>query len=375
MDRKGRVRPGRRQDPHLVGSRCGASPHGSMSCTQLVGQKPLLLSTYWDLRMRAVPILDRARRWLGLGWELGDLAGTGNRLALIGAASDPARIEGTFVASRWRASALPPAWIGHDTALSAGLLLCSSRGLLLGSPCGDESVKWWRLLEWRGEEERDASVECSLAVFEGASRGRRLPVETASRLLRRGAARRGPCRTGQWPYHSPSVRTFLSSLEPLLFTWLAFSFVLVPDAARSSPRRHLRPVRPTRSLVLLGPQPTLGDHLGDAEIDPPAATIPNAEWLDAAGTWQHHGVDPRVLLLAPRRRAQVSAVVVSPLPPRSGYEEPEPLECLLEPLTLDGQSYTGVRYPGPSRSAACLRRSARRWRARRRRPHRGQHRG
>ena len=155
---------------------------------QLVGQKPLLrVSTYWDIRMRAVPIWIDEEVWLER-WELGDLA-TANWLqfAIELPPSLPRALEGTFVAIRWRVVATRQRRIGHDTA-AVPLLLLEPRPLPVirveTSPLGT-----WRLLEWKGEEERDAAAgPCSVGFEERRPEDMPLPGESREQeIVRRGA--------------------------------------------------------------------------------------------------------------------------------------------------------------------------------------------
>jgi hypothetical protein len=90
-------------------------------------------------------------------------------------------------------------------------------------------------------------------------------------------------------------------------------------------------------------QLTFGDHLGDAEIDSASGADPCKRKRSDVTAVGIDGVDPRVAIVLAAHPG-IAFVVPAAC---SGYEEPERWQCLLEPLTLAGQSYTGVRYPGP----------------------------
>jgi hypothetical protein len=154
---------------------------------QLVGQRPLWrLSTYWDLRTRAVPVWLDEQVWLER-LEIGRLAQTNwlpFRLDLPPAL--PRAFEGTFVAFRWRVEARRPRRIGHDTA-SMPLLLIERRSLptvrVETSPIGT-----WRLLEWRSEHETDGSAgPCSVTYEERPPEELPLPGENREQELARRA--------------------------------------------------------------------------------------------------------------------------------------------------------------------------------------------
>jgi hypothetical protein len=155
---------------------------------QLVGQKPLLrLSTYWDIRLRAVPMWIDEEVWLER-WELGDLAKANWLHFSVELPRElPRALEGTFVAFRWHVLATRRRRVGHDTA-SLPLLLLEPRPLPVirveTSPLGT-----WRLLEWRGEEERDAAAgPCSVVFEERRPDDMPLPGETREQeIVRRGA--------------------------------------------------------------------------------------------------------------------------------------------------------------------------------------------
>jgi hypothetical protein len=183
---EGRVeaRPAR-SDPHpvTVAVRCLASWLDVPP--QLVGQKPFFrLDTYWEIRMRAVPIWIDEEVWLER-WELGDL-GRANwvHFGMELPPGLPRAFEGTFVSFRWRVVASRPRRIGHDTA-SLPLLLVEPRTLPVvrveSSPLGR-----WRLLEWRSEEERDsAGGPCSVSYEGRRPEDLPLPGETRETELRR----------------------------------------------------------------------------------------------------------------------------------------------------------------------------------------------
>jgi hypothetical protein len=187
---EGRVekRNGRRdRRPLTVGARCLASWLDLPP--QLVGQKRLLrLDTYWDIRMRAVPIWIDDEVWLER-FELGTLVDSNwLHFAIDLPAELPRATEGTFVSFRWRIEAARARRIGRDTA-ALPLLLLEPRTIptvrVETSPVGS-----WRLLEWRSKEERDgAGGPCSVSYEERRPEDMPLPGETPEQELRRRGAR------------------------------------------------------------------------------------------------------------------------------------------------------------------------------------------
>jgi hypothetical protein len=156
---------------------------------QLVGQKPFWrISTYWDLRTRALPIWIEDEIWLER-WELGDLSQANwLHFGMTLPPELPRAFEGTFAAFRWRVSASRPRRIGHDTA-SLPLILLEPRTEPIvrveTSPLGS-----WRLLEWRAEAERDAAGgQCSVAYEPRRAEDMPLPGETRQEELARRATR------------------------------------------------------------------------------------------------------------------------------------------------------------------------------------------
>jgi hypothetical protein len=87
---------------------------------------------------------------------------------------------------------------------------------------------------------------------------------------------------------------------------------------------------------------TLGDQLGDAEIDTAGENDPCKRKRSSATAIRIDRIDPRVAVAVAARPGVVFVVSAA----CSGYEGAERWRCLLEPLTFDGGSYTGVRYPG-----------------------------
>ena len=168
---EGRVeaREGRRDPrPVTVAVKCLAS--WLDVSPQLVGQKPFFrIDTYWELRMRAVPIWIDDEVWLER-WEIGHLGETNwLHFALELPPELPRAFEGTFVSFRWQVAASRPRRIGRETA-SLPLLLAEPRTLpvvrIETSPLGH-----WRLLEWSSEEERDGSRRPMLRGVRGAAPG------------------------------------------------------------------------------------------------------------------------------------------------------------------------------------------------------------
>lgn len=178
-----------RHDPHpvTVAARCLASWLDVPP--QLVGQKPLLrLDTYWEIRMRSVPIWIDDEVWLER-FELGSLVDVNWLHFGIDLPRElPRAVEGTFVSFRWRIEASRPRRVGRDTA-AMPLLLVEPRKIptvrVETSPIGT-----WRLLEWRSEEERDgAGGPCSVSYEERRPEDMPLPGETPEQELRRRGAR------------------------------------------------------------------------------------------------------------------------------------------------------------------------------------------
>ena len=156
---------------------------------QLVGQKPFWrIGTYWDLRMRMLPIWIEQEIWLDR-LELGDLSEANwLHFQFTLPAELPRAFEGTFIAFRWRVSASRRRPIGRDTS-SLPLILLEPRDQPIvrveQSPLGQ-----WRLLEWRAEAERDASGgQCSLAYEARRPEDMPLPGETPQQELVRRTSR------------------------------------------------------------------------------------------------------------------------------------------------------------------------------------------
>jgi hypothetical protein len=156
---------------------------------QLVGQKPFWrVSTYWDLRMRMLPIWIEQKIWLD-DLELGDLSEANWLHFQFRLPPElPRAFEGTFVAFRWRVVASRRRRIGRDTT-SVPLILLEPRDQPIvrveHSPLGQ-----WRLLEWRAEAERDASGgQCSVAYEPRRPEDMPLPGETPQQELARRTSR------------------------------------------------------------------------------------------------------------------------------------------------------------------------------------------
>jgi len=152
---------------------------------QLVGRKRMLsLTTYWDIRSRAVPV------WLEQDFfterlEVGPLADANwQQFAFLLPEGLPRALEGTFVSFRWRVEARRPRLVGSDTA-SVPLVIQEPQPLPIvrieTSPIGT-----WRLLEWRSEHEIDGSGgPCSVEYARRRSEDMPLPGETREAELAR----------------------------------------------------------------------------------------------------------------------------------------------------------------------------------------------
>lgn len=177
----------RNADPVTVSARCCSNWLDLPP--QLVGQKPFWrIGTYWDLRMRMLPIWIEEEIWLGHS-ELGDLSEANwlhFRMTLP--PELPRAFEGTFVSFRWRVSASRRRRVGRDTA-SVPLILLEPRVQptvrVETSPLGK-----WRLLDWKADEERDgAGGRCSVAYEARRPEDMPLPGETPQQELVRRTAR------------------------------------------------------------------------------------------------------------------------------------------------------------------------------------------
>jgi hypothetical protein len=185
----GRVeRSGEKAEPHpiTVVLRCDAAWLDLPP--QLVGQKRFWrLDTYWELRMRAVPIWLDDGVWAGAR-EVGDLAGANWRHFDFAVPVElPRAFEGTFVAFRWRLEARRKRLVGWVEA-SLPLLLRERRTLptvrVEASPIGS-----WRLLEWKSEEETGGSGgPCRVHYEDRRPDDMPLPGETREQELRRLAS-------------------------------------------------------------------------------------------------------------------------------------------------------------------------------------------
>jgi hypothetical protein len=156
---------------------------------QLVGKKRLLsLTTWWDLRTRAVPI------WLEEDFfraqeEAGPLDDANWRhFSFVLPDGLPRALEGTFVSFRWRIEATRPRLAGSSKA-SVPLLIVEPQTTpvvrIETSPIGT-----WRLLEWRSEHEVQAhGGSCAVDYAERRPEDLPLPGETreSERARRAGA--------------------------------------------------------------------------------------------------------------------------------------------------------------------------------------------
>ncbi len=152
---------------------------------QLVGKKRMLsLTTYWDLRSRAIPV------WLEEDFfterlEVGPLDDANWRpFAFLLPEGLPRALEGTFVSFRWRVEARRPRLVGSDTA-SVPLVIQEPPTLPIvrieTSPIGT-----WRLLEWRSEHETGGSGgPCAVEYARRRSEEMPLPGETREAELAR----------------------------------------------------------------------------------------------------------------------------------------------------------------------------------------------
>jgi hypothetical protein len=178
-----RARSGQDARPISVQVRCTAN--WLDVAPQLVGKKRILsLTTWWDLRTRAVPV------WLEEDFfteqlEVGALTDANwHEFAFLLPDGLPRALEGTFVSFRWRVEARRPRRVGSDTA-SLPLLIQEPQTLPIvrieTSPIGT-----WRLLEWRSEAEIDGSGgPCAVEYAERHTEDMPLPGETRDAELAR----------------------------------------------------------------------------------------------------------------------------------------------------------------------------------------------
>jgi len=152
---------------------------------QLVGKKRLLrMDTYWDLRMRSVPIWLEEEVFMER-FELGPLdEANWRRFAFHLPGELPRAFEGTFVSFRWRVEARRHRRIGNDRA-SLPLLLHEQRT----SPVvrvETTPIGTWRLLEWKSEGEAGAEAgPCAVVYEERRPEDMPLPGETRETELAR----------------------------------------------------------------------------------------------------------------------------------------------------------------------------------------------
>jgi hypothetical protein len=176
------------QQPIVLSVRCKAA--WLDVAPQLVGQKRFLsLTTYWDLRTRALPMWIEEDVWVGRE-ELGSLADVNwLHFAVTAPPVLPRALEATFVSFRWRIEASRRRLIGRETA-SHPLLLLEQRDQPVvrveTSPLGS-----WRLLDWRSEEEHgDRAGPCSVSYEPRQPEDMPLPGETPEQELARRATAR-----------------------------------------------------------------------------------------------------------------------------------------------------------------------------------------
>jgi len=129
---------------------------------QFVGRKGMNWSAYGDMRNKFLPVwLDE--ELFSERVDVGSLQDANwQRFAFELPEGLPRALEGTFVAFRWRVQARRPRRIGAELA-SLPLVLLEPKTLPIvrveTSPIGS-----WRLLEWRSEQEVDATGQsCSIA--------------------------------------------------------------------------------------------------------------------------------------------------------------------------------------------------------------------
>jgi hypothetical protein len=182
-----RTRSPRDQRPVSVEVRCTAA--WLDVAPQLVGKKRLLsLTTWWDIRSRAVPIwleeeLFRAHQ------DAGPLdVANWHHFSFVLPEGLPRALEGTFVSFRWRVEATRPRLVGSDKA-SVPLLVVEPQTIpvvrIETSPIGT-----WRLLGWQSEHEVPGiGGPCSVGYAERRSEDMPLPGETReSERARRASA-------------------------------------------------------------------------------------------------------------------------------------------------------------------------------------------
>jgi hypothetical protein len=152
---------------------------------QLVGKKRILsLTTYWDIRSRAVPVWLEEEFFMER-FEVGPLDGANWRqFAFLLPEGLPRALEGTFVSFRWRVEARRRRLVGSDTA-SVPLVIQEPQTLPIvrieTSPIGT-----WRLLEWQSEHETDGSGgPCTVEYARRRSEDMPLPGETREAELAR----------------------------------------------------------------------------------------------------------------------------------------------------------------------------------------------
>lgn len=154
---------------------------------QLVGQKRFGPLTFWDMRMRAVPIWIEEEIFVEQ-WELGDLASVNWRHFELDLPPElPRAFEGTFTAFRWRIEARRSKRIGHEVC-SLPVLIAEPRDQPVvrveTSPIGS-----WRLLEWKAEDEQDAhGGPCSVSFASRRPEDMPLDGETREQELARRRA-------------------------------------------------------------------------------------------------------------------------------------------------------------------------------------------
>jgi hypothetical protein len=166
------------QDPRPISVQVRGTANWLDVAPQLVGKKRILsLTTWWDLRTRAVPV------WLEEEFfteqlEVGALTDANwHEFTFLLPEDLPRALEGTFVSFRWRVEARRPRRVGGDTA-SVPLLIQEPQTVPIvrieTSPIGT-----WRLLEWQSEDEIDGrGGPCAVEYEQRSSEDMPHPGET-----------------------------------------------------------------------------------------------------------------------------------------------------------------------------------------------------
>ena len=182
---EGRVERRDRFDRHSVAVAVRCSAAWLDVAPQLVGKKSVLsLSTYWDIRTRAVPVwLDEELFVERL--DVGPLEGANWRpVSFTLPELVPRAFEGTFVSFRWRIDVRRRRLLGHEEA-SLPLLL-NERPTLPVVRIEESPLGTWRLLEWKSEVESEAALgSCSVRYEERRPEDLPLPGENREQELAR----------------------------------------------------------------------------------------------------------------------------------------------------------------------------------------------